>query len=609
MPVIGTRWGICLLMAALAFNACNCGNDTQPDPDAGEQPPPPPPPQDGGPGDAGPSSLPWADFCPAVEKGYQLSRMSKDLSCGKPVTAADLVHMLDDLSVGITYREVLLGAHCNDAGLGDVMGIYQASIAAGRLEYDAVKAYECRELGRAADGGIFPVSRENKPIGACENVFVPKVELGGACQLNIECAGDAYCKASGPASCSGTCVARLGLNEGCHPDNDQCANQATCGNDGGVTVCINAKKDVGEACTTNTNCKSHLVCWGDTDKTCQLRVPLDGTCEMNITRLPDGGITGYPDNCMPSGLCVIPDGGMLEDGGFFGSCMAPAVTGEPCDPLGFDGKSICNACTRCEQGTCTEYGRTGASCVDETDCFDPQVWYCDNADTCQVRPRQGEACVASGTSSPTGNCMYADNFCQKTDPTGGVGAPGTCAPFPGLGEFCVQGYSEPYCGQGWCKTDAGSTCVDELALPGEPCTTAVWDVPYQCTAGHFCSADPNTGMGTCEPYVAAFGPCTTHEECIPGTICGDDAGFTQCVNPYGAGAACTDDSECASGYCDIVTDTCGALCSTDGQLLTVGDGNVVGGCMRYTPVDLVAYLLFAVVLLPIARRLSREKKK
>jgi hypothetical protein len=79
--------------------------------------------------------------------------------------------------------------------------------------------------------------------------------------------------------------------------------------------------------------------------------------------------------------------------------------GEACG----DHEPCAGPCLKCDlaQGFCVALGHDGDPCGSDGDCLN--ALFC-SADTCRMRPRTGEACVAGGVH---GNCLYGDDACDN----------------------------------------------------------------------------------------------------------------------------------------------------------------------------------------------------
>jgi len=233
-------------------------------------------------------------------------------------------------------------------------------------------------------------------LSPCDGVLVGTVALGGDCNTDDQCVGDAYCAAGDPC---GTCTAQAADGDPCTRGAEclggTCLDAGECGKPGGP----------GEACATGDQCQSGLICdatthctapvIGDdctpsapatcgfpesnlycnpTSNQCALRADVDqacnsvwacdvvnwewcdsggtGTCQPPTPRADGescGLLTG--ERCGPGLRCTDLGGG---------TCFDPRSETQACDP-GNDPTTACEAFLTCTGGTC-EYPTPTGSC-------------------------------------------------------------------------------------------------------------------------------------------------------------------------------------------------------------------------------------------------------
>ena len=560
--------GVLTMVFVLGTVACG-GDKENPGIDAGTEPG----------NDAGTSpdgEIPFSQWCSTVETGHENSMLRTEQVCGQTgITAEDLPH-LGDVPFGIPVNAMRLANYVNcdpAAQLGSMNAAFADAIQAGRMNYDAAKAAECRALGRANNGNIDAFGGGNYLIEPCGSVLVGNVAVGETCQLNEECVKGAYCKPGAADSCAGTCADRIAVGAACVPGRDLCVVDSACEEDGaGNFVCV-AGAAAGEACDPDNGpfCASGLICGAGL------------TC---IAPAAEGG------TCTDSSECAS---GLVCGGG---ACVAPAALGGACG----EGVNECGACLRCQdpsevaagaQTTCVPW-EVGATCRTDADC--PVNAFCNpgtGSNTCVLKPRIGESCTVAQledgsfpAEADRGNCLYNDAFCKRTDP----GSPnGTCALAPKLGEACsnAAAIDKTLCAEGFCS-DATGTCV-ELVGEGAACTAS-----EQCAMGLYCATN------ACVPFPAAGEPCTPDSECDAMSYCDESADAPICTALLAAGEVCTDDAQCQVGLCNPVSGTCMAACADNYDASSCGCPGE--GAKGYS-----MYLLFALVLLPgLARRRSSK---
>jgi hypothetical protein len=429
----------------------------------------------------------------------------------------------------------------------------------------------------------------------------------------------------------------LQANAICNPNRDGCVPTAPCGaTDGGTPRCLPLAPQ-GSACDANTACEPALTCTGPNGATtCQPSRGFGQSCVRHQSN----------SNC-GEGTCVTNTGPVYPANGF---CLGAAQLFDYCGNGQDNGFAPCSFCFSCINNMCVERGKAGAPCSADSLCLDTDFYFC-NGGFCALRPRVGEACTAA-MDGERGNCLYADNFCQKSAP----GTAGVCAQVPDdAGLPCGVRYdvfpdcpNDQYC---MGPTDAGvGVCTlhsntDQPCYFGNPPPFGL--PPAICrNLNDFCDARPDAGavgtMGLCHPRVAAGQVCSNTALsvlCALGTFCNSydvtDGGLTFCELPRADGAACVDgdqcasdwcpadgggcsqrrpagapclgDGECASRGCDAATSTCVAVCSS--EVIS----NEAGGCMSYDLRSLSSYIFFSLVLLPALRRkrgdrlISRKK--
>jgi hypothetical protein len=231
----------------------------------------------------------------------------------------------------------------------------------------------------------------------------------------------------------------------------------------------------------------------------------------------------------------------------------------------------------------------------------------------------GLTCYAS-TDCEGGTCSYAKTVCTGHDCTTSPACPGTCAPYAVKGGFCLapgpptcppnSGLTcDPFshrcvpsgseklpvvdggasCGLGVANCGPGFFCDAPVFPDDGVCTPLIQDggacdplIPGSCTSGLLCVGDDG---GICRPPWPAGGACvaagdgTGTSGCDQGALCVDggclplpstgpclegqcdsDASYCSSTNkcvPFAPnGAACTSESQCASGLCASNTHKC-----------------------------------------------------
>lgn len=263
---------------------------------------------------------------------------------------------------------------------------FQAAIAMGTMTYDGTHAQACIDALRAL--GCNAVT--SRTPAACDALFVGTVAAGGACAINEECAGDAYCNTS--AGCPGTCQARGGSATTCSGDEAcqsglRCAHGscqapagdgASCQGAEGVD-CAGGLICVGGSSTTAGTCGApSTVFAGASGATCNLQMSqfcqaglscvVEGaqmqTCQMD--GLADGTTChiSVPDQCANGSYC---SGTSLGTGDLEGTC-APLPTSGACATVILGAR--CAEGYVCDETTteCVELHDNGESCTGNAAC-------------------------------------------------------------------------------------------------------------------------------------------------------------------------------------------------------------------------------------------------
>ena len=274
----------------------------------------------------------------------------------------------------------------NTALTNQVMPVWQAAIDKGTAVYKGDKLTTC--LNTAKSLGCEQTLSGLPP--ECSEVIEGQVELGGACENDIECQGTATCDIE--EACAGTCIARAKEGESC--DTADCEFGFACDDD---DVCT-APPGAGTPCggTTGINCVIGLVCGGATDTeagTCQeltvFQTQGEGqVCDtetlkycksglfcvakgegMNITAecskpFKSGGPCsfGFPNACPSDEYCL------LKEASVNGTCNKLPVLGETCLPDAAAFGIKCAPGLLCPGESCVEVGRLGDACETKADC-------------------------------------------------------------------------------------------------------------------------------------------------------------------------------------------------------------------------------------------------
>jgi len=311
------------------------------------------------------------------------------------------------------------------------------------------------------------------------------------------CTSDAHCvDGSRCNTVLGRCTARDG--DACTSSSDCASNYCNQGICCAGGECCNTADDCNDACRTATcsaghQCETAFIPCGDPDtfgpSQCSGNKRCDGTgnCRTILT-------------CIDQGSLYRSDGGYTCVGGEPAErCLTQCTTSMDCL-----GNRRCNTNT----GVCVEPGsNNGESCTDNWDCASD---HCNNGICCA-----GGACCQNASDcndecrnvSCTGfQCNATFIQCGRTDTTGAT----TCG--------------------GANRCDGAGQCQPVLTCAAKGSAYAS-DSTYTCASG--------------QPEENCLDTCTQAGHCINGNVCHFGTGV--CGLPDGA--ACTEDWDCASEYC------------------------------------------------------------
>jgi len=237
---------------------------------------------------------------------------------------------------------------------------YARLVADGAVTFDAAAGQRClTEFREHCEEWTF----EN--LAPCREVFTGTVAIGGTCDTDAECAGDAYCDNAPGRQCPGTCAARVAIGEQCSFDEacSTAAGPAAC-SVGACAPLTWAVAEPGAACgelgdldhKALTACPDGYFCDNastvDAPRTCVARTPRGAPCDPGEDLCAEQG-----DICLP-----VDDGDPV--------CRPATVldAGAACTPALSTSDTVCSALDRlaCIDGTCASVGdgRDGSLCGD-----------------------------------------------------------------------------------------------------------------------------------------------------------------------------------------------------------------------------------------------------
>ena len=285
----------------------------------------------------------------------------------------------------------------------------EATVAAGRMTFDAAVAAECLAATRdlSCDDFYERVATTMLPHPAiCQTAIQSVVPAGETCHVGIECAAGNRCVFG--ADCPGTCKAWTAPGGACDVAHPCETLVATCT----AGVCTLLPATVGDACL-NGACSYPLVC-GTLTSTCQpaglegAACHAQGECLFGLvcfraTPAVEGQclpLRQADESCFEDAHCS-PD--LVCAGGL---CKPPPTVGEPCPelrcreawcntgevtptcaPLPNEGEpcvqfALCAGGLWCDFGTCAALKAAGADCVAHRECASNRCY--------------GSACIADG---------------------------------------------------------------------------------------------------------------------------------------------------------------------------------------------------------------------
>lgn len=255
----------------------------------------------------------------------------------------------------------------------------QALVAAGRIQYDGLKARTCFDQ----IDGLTTCDRHvvSAPgfTTMCEEVLVGLVPKDGACFFDAECQNRGSCSGtvigcdSFTECCAGTCTAGATVvpaGGDCSAPPAICETGTTCVTSSpGLATCVPLGATVGTSCGSIA-CVSSLTCDAQT-RTCRLPSPEGGACTPGLNGLD---CDDARDFCDPAGHCTarLAIGapctraaqacvGWAACDATTSTCVALPLVGQPC--ASGDSPMACLGGVRCDPtGTCA-LQPAGASCL------------------------------------------------------------------------------------------------------------------------------------------------------------------------------------------------------------------------------------------------------
>lgn len=167
-------------------------------------------------------------------------------------SAADLMNETDSDGKPLTQQQCVMNIQTQWLITVSTISDGQAK---GRVAYDQAKAEACIAGIKAMSCADWNNGLKQPP--ECDQAFVAKVAVGGACQTEFECI-DGVCVGADSSTTpptDGVCKAKVAAGQACMSVDlvtDTCADGTYCGSGG---TCV-AKKAGGEACSGDDECGS-----------------------------------------------------------------------------------------------------------------------------------------------------------------------------------------------------------------------------------------------------------------------------------------------------------------------------------------------------------------
>lgn len=198
-------------------------------------------------GCGGSSSVPVDNLGPELAK----------VSCSKIFECCTSAEVMAQFA-NITYNNqpITTEQQCEDFTGGLFAGLltpdYKASIAAGRIDYDADAAGECLDAAANLSCSAYSMLSTNTSVGCDTPFIIPKVGDGGGCTQDYECTSG-FCDGASDTA-DGTCAAMPTAGQAC---TGTCAHGLFCSYDqtAMMETCQPVKAN-GETCDYDSQCSS-----------------------------------------------------------------------------------------------------------------------------------------------------------------------------------------------------------------------------------------------------------------------------------------------------------------------------------------------------------------
>ncbi|HEX2679642.1 MAG TPA: Dickkopf N-terminal cysteine-rich domain-containing protein [Polyangiales bacterium] len=261
--------------------------------------------------------------------------------------------------------------------------LLQDSVDDGRVVFDASAAGKCADdyVSLACD------ALTKRLPASCKDMIKGTVKLAGACEIDVDCAGDAFCdRGDDGETCPGSCKPLLAKDSVCRGTRE-CADGLSCSKDTPRT-CIEPGKDGDDCSLGEWQCDLGFMCHKETaGKVCRAlgavyTGKLGDDCTMSGTYCSDGMVCASETASMGKCEAVVGKGEACKraapnqcpreqycdavNPGDTGKCVDFPSAGDPC----LTGRSqVCAAGHVCVVDTCEAVQTAGKSCGTDAECY------------------------------------------------------------------------------------------------------------------------------------------------------------------------------------------------------------------------------------------------
>lgn len=288
----------------------------------------------------------------------------------------------------------------------DTFAAIKEGVKKGTVVYHEDKMQACVDAFKA-QGCAMLISRAPQ---ACREAIEGKVQAGGECTYNSECAGDAYCKAD--TACPGKCASREAAGGACKTD-DACQSGLKC-------RALKCEQPVGNGAPCEgaaPGCEPQLICVGG-------KTP-PGTCKTSADVFAAGA--GASCDIIKTELCqagLACDVDAIQGATPIMKCVSPVAAGAACKVSLPDMCPTDQYCSGTDinkgkiDGTCAALPGADAACADTltgSGCAVGMV--CNASKICKPIQNIGKPC-GSDVECYSNNCensvCVAGDACPKT---------------------------------------------------------------------------------------------------------------------------------------------------------------------------------------------------